>query len=222
MRLYLRGRKIRLSRKQEKILARRIVALVILLAVATLTTVTVYNKATPIAVENASAITRTKWESIITEEVNTILTKGSYTYQNFAGTLQDENGKITAISVNSHQVTELSTAITQQLSNCFSQSTKLSIPVPIGSVIAPRYLQGIGFSVKVNAMAYTAVKVCIVSEVTSVGINQTTHRLSAKIVTDTKLYCSNEKSNISHEYRVLLAESIIFGTIPNSYFEYKS
>ena len=44
MRLYLRGRKVRLSRKQEKLLARRLMALVILLAIATLTTVTVYNR----------------------------------------------------------------------------------------------------------------------------------------------------------------------------------
>ena len=86
--------------------------------------------------------------------------------------------------------------------------------------MSPRYLQGVGFSVNVNAMAYTAVSVSILSEVTAIGINQTMHRLTAKIVTNTKLYCSNEKSDISHEYHIILAESIAFGKIPSSYFEY--
>lgn len=222
MRMYLRGRKIRLSRKQEKRLVRRVMALCILLALAVLTTVTVYNKATPIAVENASAITRTGWENLITEEVEAILTENGYNYHSFASVTQDGNGKITSLAVNSRLVTDLSAAITKRLTKQFSQSNRITIPVPIGSVIAPRYLQGVGFSVKVNAMAYTAVKVSIVSSVSSVGINQTMHRLSAKIVTNTKLYCGDEKSDISHEYSILLAESIAFGRIPDSYFEYKS
>ncbi|MBQ4120376.1 MAG: hypothetical protein IJD35_00020 [Clostridia bacterium] len=220
MRLYLRGRKIRLSRKQEKLLARRATVLVLLLSLVTLTTVTIYNKAAPIAIENASAITRTKWESIVTEEVEEILKQGGYGYHSFATGTQDESGKITSLSVNSRLVTQISAAITKRLTQRFAATTKLKIPVPIGSVISPRYLQGVGFSVSVNTMAYTAVSVSIVSEVSSVGINQTRHRLSARIVTDTKLYCSNEKSEISHEYSILLAESIAFGNIPNSYFEY--
>lgn len=220
MRLYFRGRKIRLSRKQEKVLARRVVALFILLALATLTTVTVYNKATPIAIENAPNITRAKWEAIITESVDNVLNEGNYNYTSFASQTLDESGKISSLSVNSRMVTEVSAAITKRLTKQFSKNTKLQIPVPIGSVIAPLYLQGVGFSVDINTMVYTAVSVSIVSEVSSVGINQTMHRLSAKIVTDTKLYCSNEKSEITHEYHVLLAESIAFGNIPNSYFEY--
>lgn len=220
MRLYLRGRKVRLSRKQEKLLARRVLALVILLAIATLTTVTIYNRATPIAIENASAITRTQWEGLVTEEVKAILTKESYDYFSFATVLQDESGRVTSLSVNSRLLTEVSSAITKRLTDRFSQDNSLSIPVPIGSVISPRYLQGVGFSVNINAMAYTAVSVSILSEVTSLGINQTMHRLTAKIVTNTKLYCSNEKSEISHEYQILLAESIAFGKIPSSYFEY--
>ncbi len=222
MRLYLRGRKVRLSRKQEKMLARRVVALFILMALATLTTVTVYNKATPIAVENAPAITRTEWESLITEEVEAILTENGYSYHSFASATQDESGKITSLAVNSRLVTDLSTAITKRLTKQFSQSNRITIPVPIGSVIAPRYLHGVGFSVRVNAMAYTAVKVSIVSNVLSVGINQTMHRLTAKIVTNTRLYCGDNTSEISHEYSVLLAESVAFGKIPDSYFEYKS
>ena len=220
MRLYLRGRKVRLSRKQEKLLARRLMALVILLALATLTTVTVYNRATPIAIENATAITRTKWENVITEEVKAILTKEGYDYDSFAVVSLDDSGRITSLAVNGRLVTEASSAITKRLTERFSQSNSLTIPVPIGSVLSPRYLQGVGFSVNVNAMAYTAVSVSILSEVTAIGINQTMHRLTAKIVTNTKLYCSNEKSDISHEYHIILAESIAFGKIPSSYFEY--
>ena len=220
MRLYLRGRKVRLSRKQEKLLARRLMALVILLALATLTTVTVYNRATPIAIENATAITRTKWENVITEEVKAILTKEGYDYDSFAVVSLDDSGRITSLAVNGRLVTEASSAITKRLTERFSQSNSLTIPVPIGSVLSPRYLQGVGFSVNINAMAYTAVSVSILSEVTAIGINQTMHRLTARIVTNTKLYCSNEKSDISHEYHIILAESIAFGKIPSSYFEY--
>lgn len=220
MRLYLRGRKVRLSRKQEKLLARRLMALVILLALATLTTVTIYNRATPIAIENATAITRTKWENVITEEVKAILTKEGYDYDSFAVVSLDDSGRVTSLAVNGRLVTEASSAITKRLTERFSQSNSLTIPVPIGSVLSPRYLQGVGFSVNVNAMAYTAVSVSILSEVTAIGINQTMHRLTARIVTNTKLYCSNEKSDISHEYHIILAESIAFGKIPSSYFEY--
>lgn len=222
MRFYLRGRKIRLSRKQEKLLARRVTVLVLLLSLITLTTVTIYNKAVPIAIENAPAITRTKWESVIVEEVEKILENGGYNYQSLASETLDENGKITALSVNSHLVTDISAAITRRLTDRFSEANQIKISVPIGSVLSPRYLQGVGFSVRVNAMAYTAVSVKIASEVTSIGINQTRHRLTAQITTETKLYCSNEKSEISHEYRILLAESIAFGNIPNSYFEYSN
>ena len=222
MRLYLRGRKIRLSRKQEKMLARRVVALFILMALATLTTVAIYNKATPIAVENAPAITHTKWETLITGEVEKILTENGYGYHSFALVTQDESGKITSLSVNSRLVTEVAAAITKRLTKQFSQSNRITIPVPIGSVIAPSYLHGIGFSVRVNAMTYTTVKVSIISEVSSVGINQTMHRVSAKIVTSTRLYCGDQTNEISHEYSVLLAESVAFGKIPNSYFEYRS
>lgn len=222
MRLYLRGRKIRLSRKQEKLLMRRIILLVLILSLVTLTTVTVYNKAAPIAMENAPAVTRAKWEYIITSEVENILRQGGYGYQSFATETQDESGNLTSLSVNSRQVTQLSAAISRQLTQRFAATSKLTISVPIGSVLSPRYLQGVGFSVRVNAMTYTAVSVSIISEISSVGINQTRHRLSARIVTDTRLYCSNEASEISHEYNVLLAESVALGNVPNSYFEYKN
>ena len=151
-----------------------------------------------------------------------LLDQGGYSYQSFATETQDENGQITSLAVNSRVVADLSAAVTKRLTERFAASTKLKIPVPIGSAISPRYLQGVGLSVNVNTMAYTAVSVSIVSEVSSVGINQVRHRLSARVITQTKLYCSNEKSEISHEYNVLLAESIAFGSIPNSYFEYKN
>lgn len=221
MRLYLRGRKIHLSRKQEKLLVRRVITLVLILALITLTMVTIYNKAVPIAIENAPAITRTKWEVIVTQEVEKILSQEGYNYHSFAGETHDESGKVTSLSVNSRLVTQLSAAISKRLTECFAESNHLKIAVPVGSALSPRYLQGLGFSVNVNGMAYTAVSVSIISEVSSVGINQIRHRLSAKIVTNTKLYCSTETSEISHEYTVLLAESIAFGNIPSSYFEYR-
>ena len=220
MRLYFRGKRIRLTKKQEIILARRIIALVLLLTIATLTVVTLYNKAAPIAMENAPAITRTKWEAIIMAEVRSILQTGEYTYQSFAVKTLDEVGKITSLSVNSREVTNVCAAISERLNQIFWQNNKLKIAVPIGSVLCPSLLHGVGFNISVNAMAYTSVSVRIVSEVSSIGINQTMHRLSARIQTDTRLYCSSRTSTISHTYDVILAESVAFGSIPNSYFEY--
>lgn len=222
MRLYFRGHRVRLSQKREARLARRVLFLSLILALAVSLTACLYHKAAPIAVENAVLLAMGKWESLAVKAVETVISEKNYTYQSLAFSEKDASGKTVAISVRSEALATLRSAITKELGRLLQKNERIPVSVPVGTLIAPHLFGGKGFDIRLNAMTYSSLRVTVVSEVFSVGINQTMHRLSLAFTTNTTLYCVREKKEFTHTFSAPLAEHLSFGTIPNAYFEYGS
>lgn len=221
MRIRLFGRPIRLSHKQQDILARRVIALLLLAAITVVITVSLYNKAAPIAAENAVTVGKTRMETLIQNSVQSVLAENRYTYESFATPVRDSEGRLLSLSVNSVTLSSLRAAVVNRLNRDLTQNASFRIHVPVGTLIAPAFFGGRGFAIGIGAMSYTAVSAEIVSEIRSAGINQTLHTLSVRVNTETTLYCMRAKENFSLSTTILLAESLAFGTIPDSYFEYE-
>ncbi len=221
---YIRKRRFfprrRLSRRQEVLLARRVIALVLLLALVVFITVSLYNKAAPIAAENAVTVGKNRMENLIQSTVQEIITEENYQYDSFASPITDSEGKILAIAVNSIRLAAARTLVLSRLSDKMEAGSAFRIRVPVGTLIAPKYLGGRGFGIGISATAYTAFRAEVISDIRSAGINQTLHTLSIRVTADSTLYCMSEKNEISLACEITLAESLTFGNIPDSYFEY--
>ncbi len=220
IRCFIRRKRNRLSRRQEVILARRVIVLVLILALAVFTTVSLYNKAAPIAAENAVTVVKSRMESLIQKTVQKVITEGDYHYESFASPTTDSEGKILSIAVDSIGLAILRTTLLQELNDAMLKNPAFRIKVPVGSLIAPKFIGGRGFSIGINAMTYTAFRAEVISRISSAGINQTLHTLSVRVTADTTLYCMNEKNTLDLTCEITLAESLTFGNIPDSYFEY--
>ncbi len=222
MAIYVMGRKLRLSSKRESIFCRRVIALLTVLSLTVFFTVTLYHRAAPIAVDNAVREAEALFEKIVQEAVSAVMEEKGFDYDSFSTPVYRSDGSLDSLSVNSGNLSSLRTLLLKKINTVLSDNSRIAVFVPIGTLIAPRYFGGRGFCIRLTAMTYTALKIKLTSEAASVGINQTIHRLCAVVTTDSTLYCIDEKSNFTYSYTVILAERLLFGSVPDAFFEYGS
>lgn len=155
---------------------------------------------------------------ISNNQANIVMEK--YTYQDLAVVLKDDSGKIQMVKLNivpvNQIISDVAIAIQQELNN--TKSTEFGIR--LGSATGLRLLSGSGPYIKVKMSTIGNVETALKSEFKTAGINQTLHQIYLNISCEVSIltpFCSTtEKIN----NQILIAESIIVGDIPSSYYNF--
>ena len=154
---------------------------------------------------------------LITNQQSTIV-MNKYQYDELYTVEKDTDGNIVIIRSNVVPINNLISDLTENIQREFEQIEKQKIIIPLGSLSGIYFLSGSGpeisFGVSVTGTVDTEIK----SEFIAQGINQTLHRVYVnfechmKIITPLKNY-TQEVTN-----QVILAEHVIVGNIPDSYY----
>lgn len=153
---------------------------------------------------------------ILNNALNSVMGK-NITYEDIVSIKKDESGNIDAMSVNTILVNNIAQDTTLLVQSELNKIGKLEISVPIGSLSGITFLGGLGPDIKVICMPVGSVSVSFKSVFSSAGINSTLHSVIMNFDTTVNIILPGFKNSVNVKTEVLVADTIIFGKIPDIY-----
>ena len=158
--------------------------------------------------------------TIITNQQSTIIMK-KYQYDQLYTIEKDESGDIVVVRANVVPINNLISDLTENIQREFDNLNNVKVELPLGSLTGVYFISGFGPQIPINVSIAGTLDTNIKSEFIAQGINQTLHRVyvdfdcDMKIITPVKNFSQNVKN------QVIIAEHVIVGNIPNSYYNFE-
>ena len=155
----------------------------------------------------------------ITNEQSTRAIIG-YKYEDLFNIEKDSNGDIELISANILKINLLTSDIAAFIQESLDQTDSTKIKISLGSLTGINMLSGIGPNVNLKINSAGEVETDLRSEFKAQGINQTLHRIYLQINSTVKIITPIKTLQEEISNQVLLAEHVIIGKIPNTYYNF--
>ncbi len=155
--------------------------------------------------------------TIITNEQSSIV-MGKYKYEDLATVIKDDNGKIQMVKLNIIPVNEIISDVAIRVQNELNNVETADMGIPLGSFSGSKLLSNFGPKINIKISCIGNVGTDLKSEFKSVGINQTLHQVYLDIDCEVMILTPYNTKNEKIKNQVLIAESIIVGEIPNTYY----
>ena len=140
------------------------------------------------------------------------------TYDSIISEVTDESGKIVALRTNTNALNTISNNLAIDIEDNILKEDESSIKIPIALFFNAGIFGGAGVKVKIKTVPLGDTKIECISQFDSIGINQTRHRIVLKIKTYFTIIAPIYLKNECYEKEVVLAETILSGDIPSTYY----
>ena len=140
-----------------------------------------------------------------------------YEYSDFVDAVKSPEGKILYMDMNTAMVNGFVRSLALRCENALNALGKQTISVPIGAFTGSALMSNRGPEINVDVTFFSSVKCDFVSSFESVGINQTRHSIYARIDVLFNTVLPIAEHEISLSNRILVAENLIVGDVPNVY-----
>lgn len=175
----------------------------------------------PIVIELA----RAELDNQVTGQVNKICTElaesGALTYSDIVTLSYDNSGTLTGMVTNMDTINNLRITIGREVSEVLDGMDRSRVQVPIGAVLNLNVLTGLGPEVSVEILHAGQVGIRFQNEFQEAGINQTLHQIDMIVSVEVLLMVPGGVYNQQLSCTVPLAESILLGTVPESYTNFE-
>lgn len=155
--------------------------------------------------------------TIVSNEQATNVMK-EHSYDELFTIEKDINGNITMIKYNIIPVNEIISDVANRIQEDIDNRGRENIEIALGSFTGSKLLAGRGPSVKIRISSIGDVETDLKSEFTEKGINQTLHRVYLQIKCEVNILTPFDNISRKITNQVLLAENIIVGNIPSTYY----
>lgn len=141
-----------------------------------------------------------------------------YKYSDFIIIHKDENGKILMIESNMKNINIVISDVANRIQTNIDNTKEEDVHISLGSFTGVSVLAGRGYKIPIRISTIGNVKTNVRSEFISKGINQTLHRLYLDIQCEISILTPFDTINESIMNQLILAENIIVGEIPETYY----
>ena len=155
--------------------------------------------------------------TIITNQQSTII-MNKYQYDQLYTIEKDENGDIIVVRANVVLINNLISDLTENIQREFDSLHNIEISLPLGSLTGIYFMSGFGPEISINVSVVGTVDTNIKSEFIAQGINQTLHRVYVNFDCEMKIVTPVNNFSQKVTNQVIIAEHVIVGNIPNSYY----
>ena len=171
--------------------------------------------------ELSSQIAVSDASDIVTVQINKTVAElmGERDYGNgyFVVLEKNDRGEVTAISSNMARINALSAQILDRVVGATDNRT-LRVEIPLGNLTGISLLMGRGPAVPVQIIAMTSSRVEFKNSIVTAGINQTKHQIKLEIHVDIDILIPWATKSAQVTTEVLIADTIIVGQVPETYF----
>lgn len=210
----IRARRFYFKNKKETILF-RIISLVLVFAIIT---VLCDMKLRPVIQTVGGSALKNTLSNVLDGAVNDMVDELGVRYGDMVNIEKNPDGTIAAITLNSSYINGYKADLSDGCSDRLAQFTETVVPVPVGSLIGGSFFNGKGFCFNVEATIYGFAVTDVVSKFESAGINQTRHTIYLDVTASAHAYMGLCHLNESVDETIILVETIIVGTVPQSYY----
>ena len=192
-----------------------ITALLIGLAVAAITRLE--RNLTEIVLTLAQAQARALAVNALNETADEIVLSG-VTYDQLMSVTMDSDRQVRLIQANTPELNLLAARASLTAQQKITGLEQEALYVPLGSALGMTLLAGTGPLIEVRILPVGAVTANFTTAFETAGINQTRHRISLTLTAQVELVIPTGAMAVQAVTQVAVAESIIVGQVPNSYF----
>lgn len=203
------------NKKQRKKIKKTIkTAMIILIAVFTF--YTVIQSIAPVL----ETLCMNKARSIATMISNDDATKvmSNYTYDDIINIHKDESNNINMIESNVVVMNEIISEVASMIQKDLDKLDSEDLHIRLGTFTGSKLLSGRGPKIPIRISSIGNVETDFKSEFTSAGINQTLHRVFLEVRCRVSILTPFKTIEEEIVNQVILAENIIVGKIPQSYY----
>jgi sporulation protein YunB len=188
----------------------------IIVMVMVITFKTIINSVEPIFDE----LSRDKAKSVATIICNEETTKimKNYQYNDLITIYRDNDDNITMIQSNIVIINNIISDVGEKIQKRIDEAKSEKVYINLGSFSGSKLLSGSGPSITIKLSLVGNVETNVASEFISQGINQTIHRIYLQIDCAIKILTPYNVIEEKIANQVLIAENIIVGKIPDSYY----
>lgn len=140
-------------------------------------------------------------------------------YEDLVTIGRDGEGNIRSITSNSFQINRIARDTAYMSQQNLTRMSEDGIEIPLGAFTGIEAWAGFGPRIKVKIIPISNVSCRFVSRFEGAGINQTKHSIYLEIVADISIIMPSGTSNFASLTEVLISESIIAGTVPDTYLQ---
>lgn len=140
-----------------------------------------------------------------------------FDYQDIVEIHKDNQGRIVLIQPNTVILNKMMSSTVREVSASLRNMEEQSLQIPLGEVTGSKVLAGYGPRMKVRIIPVGQVHVSVLNKFDQAGINQTRHLIYFNIENTMKVAVPFMDEEIKVSAVVPLAETIIVGTVPDTY-----
>lgn len=154
------------------------------------------------------------------QAVTDFLNKNQINYQELITVNRRENGEIASLEADAMQINRLKADVTNTVLSELQKKDIQTMRIPFGSLTGSNLLSGRGPKIPLKTGINITVITNIKSEFFEAGINQTCHQLYLSL--DIQLFAalSEEPQTVTISSEFLITETIISGTVPDTYAQW--
>lgn len=156
---------------------------------------------------------------LINDAIDKQIENGNIQYDRIVYFEKDLNGRITALKTNMSEVNRLKTDILNLINDEILALDTSDLGIPIGNLFMPEFLSGKGPNIPVNILSIRNSDASFTSSFTEAGINQTLQRLIMEVCVDVSVLVLGETDSFTVSSQVVVAETIIVGQVPETFFQ---
>ena len=156
---------------------------------------------------------------LINDAIDRQIEDGNVQYDRMVYFEKDLNGRITALKTNMSEVNRLKTDILNLINDEILALSTDDLGVPLGSLFLPELLSGKGPVIPVQILSIRNSDASFTSHFSEAGINQTLQQLNMHVSVDVTVLVLGQTNSFTISSQVVVAETIIVGDVPNTYFQ---
>ena len=156
---------------------------------------------------------------LINDAIDQQIQAGDIHYDRIVYFEKDLNGRITALKTNMSEVNQLKTSTLNIINDEILALDTSTIGIPMGSLFVSELFSGRGPIIPVEIISIRNSDAFFTSNFTQAGINQTLHQLSMSVLVDVSVLVLGETASFTVTSEVVVAETIIVGDVPDTFFQ---
>lgn len=156
---------------------------------------------------------------IINEAVAQVLTDEELSYSDLVSVSRDGAGRVTAVEADAAKINRLKAEVTHRVLEKLQEHKILYMKAPLGSLFGGEWFSGWGPNIPLRVSVSGSASSVIHSAFSGAGINQTSHQLTLDVAARIVLTFAGYTTAVELENNFLVAETVLVGTVPDSYTE---
>lgn len=170
----------------------------------------------PIMDKQCQNIAKSVATQISNEQATIVMSR--YNYDDLCNISKDANGNISMISSNVITINEIISDVAIKIQEELNKKENSSFKIKLGSLTGTRILSGRGPDINIKLQVIGNLDTDLRSEFEEAGINQTLHRMYLQVECNVIILTPFKTTEEKIVNQVLLAEAVIIGTTPNTYY----